>query len=228
MIQAYWREAGYSGEVVSNGGGPLNGCRTGPISVVYDATTNNGVPALVGFYAGKPGVEWHNKSVSEWFMPSLKVVTLFLPHRQKEDRREAILSCLRDCFGPWALKPTSYTEKIWSEEPFNGGCPVSFGVPGVAFTFHSLRQPHGRVHWCGTETSTHWAGYLSGAVQSGRRAACEVMRLHGKDMSSLAKLVSRLPYSDVSPPYSIPASSVLTPIVTVLAVATACIAVYFV
>lgn len=146
---------------------------------------------------------------------------------QKDERRAAILSGLKDCLGSWALKPTSYTEKIWAEEEYNGGCPTSFGVPGTAFTFHALREPCGRIYWCGTETSTHWAGYLSGAVQSGRRAACEVMKLRGKDMSALGKLVARLPSADQSPPYSVALSGVLTPIVTILAVAVAVIAVYY-
>ena len=125
------------------------------------------------------------------------------------------------------MNPTSYTEKIWSEEKYNGGCPVSFGVPGVAFTFSSLREPHGRIYWCGTETSTHWAGYLSGAVQSGRRAACEVMKLNGKDMTALENLAFRQPYADISPPYSLPFSGALTSIVTIAAVVIAVVAVYY-
>lgn len=133
---------------------------------------------------------------------------------------------LADCLGSWALKPTSYTEKVWAEENYNGGCPVSFGVPGIMFTFHALRKPHGRVHWCGTETATHWAGYLNGAVQAGRRAACEVMKICGNDVAKLEKLVNREPYDFNSPPYAI--SSALTPLVVVLAVALAFVAVYYV
>ncbi len=36
------------------------------------------------------------------------------------------------------------------------------------------RTPHGRVHWAGTETATHWTGYIEGAIRSGLRAADEV------------------------------------------------------
>lgn len=32
-----------------------------------------------------------------------------------------------------------------------------------------------RIHWGGTETATHWCGYMSGAVQSGQRVALEVL-----------------------------------------------------
>lgn len=145
---------------------------------------------------------------------------------QAEERRSGVLNGLAACLGPWALKPTSYTEKIWAEEDYNGGCPVSFGVPGVMFTFHALRNSHGRIHWCGTETATHWAGYLSGAVQSGRRAACELMKIRGHDVSKLEKLVKREPYDFQSPPYAI--SNVFTLIVTVLAVVLACVVVYYI
>ncbi|XP_046437398.1 probable flavin-containing monoamine oxidase A [Daphnia pulex] len=203
--KTYWREKGFSGEVVSNGGGPLLGCSTGPLSIVYDATNDKNIPALVGFIAGRPGVEWHRQTAAE--------------------RRSAVLNSLSDCFGPWALQPTSFTEKIWADEEYNGGCPVSFGVPGIMFTFGILRRPHGRIHWCGTETSTHWAGYLSGAVQSGRRAASEVMKLRGKNVIELEKLAFRKPYADQSPPYSLP--NLLTPVIVVFAIATAFIAVYF-
>jgi len=37
-----------------------------------------------------------------------------------------------------------------------------------------IRQPHGRIHWAGTETSTKWMGYIDGAIRSGERAAEEV------------------------------------------------------
>lgn len=142
-----------------------------------------------------------------------------------EERRGAVLSCLSDCLGKWALAPISYTEKVWSEEEYNGGCPVNFGVPGILFTFKSLLEPTGLVHWAGTETSTHWAGYLSGAVQSGRRAACEVMKIRGIDMSKLEALVQRNPYANNPVPYSLP--NVLTPIVAIAAIAVAVISVYF-
>ncbi|HKD63402.1 MAG TPA: FAD-dependent oxidoreductase [Candidatus Acidoferrales bacterium] len=37
-----------------------------------------------------------------------------------------------------------------------------------------IRQPHGRIHWAGTETATRWMGYIDGAIRSGDRAAAEV------------------------------------------------------
>ncbi len=111
---------------------------------------------------------------------------------QEKERKTAVLLSLTQCLGMWAAQPTSYTEKDWSEEDYVGGCPVSFGVPGIAFSFHALQQPHGRISWAGTETSNHWTGYLSGAVQSGRRAACEVLTSkESPNAGDLRRLVRR-------------------------------------
>ncbi|KAK3887892.1 hypothetical protein Pcinc_008042 [Petrolisthes cinctipes] len=155
--KAFWREKGYSGEIVSNGGGPLGdvgGVTCGPLSVCYDATTHSGTPAIVGFIAGRQGIEWHNKT--------------------KEEREQGVIKGLCTMLGEEARQYVTYIEKIWSDEPYVGGCPVGFGVPGVTYTLPHLRLPFLRLHFAGTETATEWTGYISGAVQSGERAALEV------------------------------------------------------
>ncbi len=49
-------------------------------------------------------------------------------------------------------------------------------TPGIMTTVGKvIRQPHGRIHWAGTETSTKWMGYIDGAIRSGERAAAEVL-----------------------------------------------------
>ena len=42
--------------------------------------------------------------------------------------------------------------------------------------FRALREPTGRIHYAGTETATHWSGYMDGAVEAGERAAREVSK----------------------------------------------------
>jgi monoamine oxidase len=39
----------------------------------------------------------------------------------------------------------------------------------------ALRVPVGNIHWAGSESATEWNGYMSGAIQSGFRAAGEVL-----------------------------------------------------
>ncbi|KAK3549539.1 hypothetical protein QTP86_003632 [Hemibagrus guttatus] len=45
-----------------------------------------------------------------------------------------------------------------------------------------------RIYWAGTETATRWCGYLSGAVQSGQRAALEVLADVSPDVLSESEL----------------------------------------
>jgi monoamine oxidase len=40
----------------------------------------------------------------------------------------------------------------------------------------ALREPCGRIHWAGTESSAVMCGWVDGAVRSGERAASEVMQ----------------------------------------------------
>ncbi|XP_042869530.1 probable flavin-containing monoamine oxidase A [Penaeus japonicus] len=156
--KAFWREKGFSGEVVSNGGNERlpKGVSCGPLSVCFDATTPGGTAAIVGFIAARQGVEWQGKT--------------------HEERKTAVLEGLAATLGSEGRDCVSYTEKIWAEEPYVGGCPVVFGVPGTMYAFPHLRLPHDRVHFAGTETSTEWTGFISGAIQSGQRAATEVLK----------------------------------------------------
>ena len=48
--ESFWIEDGFSGEVVSSGGpSESRACENGPVSIIYDATTKSGTPALVAF-----------------------------------------------------------------------------------------------------------------------------------------------------------------------------------
>ncbi|KAF5889194.1 putative flavin-containing monoamine oxidase A [Clarias magur] len=93
-----------------------------------------------------------------------------------EHRRDAVISSLVKYLGPEAASYIHYEEKDWAKEEYNGGCPVNVMLPGMLTYYHpGLRKPCGRIYWAGTETATRWCGYLSGAVQSGQRAALEVL-----------------------------------------------------
>jgi monoamine oxidase len=68
-------------------------------------------------------------------------------------------------------------EQDWSVERYSGGGMISHAPPGVLTSFGSaLRQPCGRIHWAGTESSAVMSGWVDGAVRSGERAAAEVMQ----------------------------------------------------
>ncbi|KAF8384535.1 hypothetical protein PRIPAC_73677, partial [Pristionchus pacificus] len=79
----------------------------------------------------------------------------------------------------------AYEEKNWKHEPYNGGCPVDHVTPGNMDAFVTIRDMHYGVHFAGTETAIAWMGYMSGAVESGKRAANEVLHALGVDHNYL-------------------------------------------
>ncbi|XP_055369450.1 probable flavin-containing monoamine oxidase A isoform X3 [Betta splendens] len=116
---AFWREKGFSGEVVAGSGTKC------PFSVTYDATSPGGSAALVGFIAGEQASEWSSKDAGE--------------------RRDAVLCSLVKYLGPEAASYIHYEEKDWAEEDYSGGCPVNVMAPGLLTYYHpSLRKPCGR------------------------------------------------------------------------------------
>ena len=146
--QAFWRDAGFSGEAVADGR---------PLSVAYDNTSADGTVAnLLGFIVGRPAREYGARPANE--------------------RKRAVLTQLARWFGDRALDPIEYIEKDWSAETFSGGCPVANFPPGIMCDLgRDFIAPLGALHWAGTETAAEWCGYMEGAVRAGERAADEVI-----------------------------------------------------
>lgn len=144
----FWREEGFSGEAVYT---------SGPVDVAFDNCSHDMArPALLVFSCGSKARR--------------------LGAMSPQDRRKDVVEALVQAFGAKAANPVDYIDKDWSDDPWTRGCPTGFMPPGVMTTFgRALREPVGRIHWAGTETSTRWAGYMEGAVESGERAAGEVL-----------------------------------------------------
>jgi len=93
------------------------------------------------------------------------------------ERRRTILAELVGRFGDKAASPVDYIEQCWTTERYSGGGMLSHAPPGVLTEFGpALREPCGRIHWAGTESSAVMCGWVDGAVRSGERAAFEVMQ----------------------------------------------------
>ena len=91
------------------------------------------------------------------------------------ERQRTVLAALAARFGPRAADPHEFIETAWWTEEWTLGCSMAHFPPGVLTQYGPLlREPFGRVHWAGTETSTMSHGAIDGAVRSGERAAAEI------------------------------------------------------
>jgi monoamine oxidase len=92
------------------------------------------------------------------------------------ERRSAVLAALASRWGPRAASPVEFIETPWWKEEWTRGCSMAHFPPGLLTSYGPLlREPFGRVHWAGTETSTTSHGAIDGAVRSGERAAAEIL-----------------------------------------------------
>jgi monoamine oxidase len=144
----FWREAGLSGQGVSD---------AGIARIPYDnSPPDGGVGVFFAFIGGKLHRQW---------------AALDVPTR----RARVLDDFVRFTGDERARTPLEFIEKDWTTETWTRGCPVGHLAPGVLSKHGAqLRAAHGRVHFAGTETADYWLGYMDGAVRAGERAAREV------------------------------------------------------
>ena len=149
----WWRDEGLSGRVVGD---------KGPIKVVFDNSPPSGKPGmLMGFIEGGDGRRLSNIDAGE--------------------RKRLALECFVRYFGEKAAKPMDYVEGNWPAEQWSRGCYGAILPAGTLISAGTaLRDPVGRIHWAGTETSEIFCGYIDGAVRSGERVATEVAAVLGQ------------------------------------------------
>ncbi|XP_032222930.1 probable flavin-containing monoamine oxidase A isoform X1 [Nematostella vectensis] len=153
---AFWREEGLSGEICHSSDSHC--CERQPVGFAIDGASSSGSPAIVGFVTSYAATRFTNKT--------------------EEEKKDIIINCLSKYIGTKALEPLDFVVRDWSSVEWNGGCPVDVMGPGAITNYGDcMRQPFERVYWAGTETSPVWKGYISGAVNAGRRAAKEVLEL---------------------------------------------------
>jgi monoamine oxidase len=146
--EPFWRADGLSGQSSAPGT---------PATLTLDACTDTGSPGI------------------------MCVITEGPPARQlgrldDAKRKAAVIGELVDRFGDKAGSPVGYHEQNWSLERYSGGGMISHAPTGVLTEFGpALREPCGRIHWAGSESSAVMCGWIDGAIRSGERAATEVM-----------------------------------------------------
>ncbi|CAK6449903.1 unnamed protein product [Pipistrellus nathusii] len=155
--EAFWRKKGYCGCMIIED-------EEAPISITLDDTKPDGsYPAIMGFILARKAIH--------------------LANLQKDQRKKIICELYSKVLGSEeALQPVHYEEKNWCEEQYSGGCYTAYFPPGIMTKYgRIIREPVDRVHFAGTETATHWSGYMEGAVEAGERAARSILNALGKE-----------------------------------------------
>lgn len=151
----FWRDAGRSGMVVDD---------TGPFAFMID----NGAPGshegtLVTFLSAESATEWGDARLG----PTASA-----------QRRQRFLEHVRLAFGADSPEPAAYVDRDWVSQAWVGGGYSGVMRPGGWTSCGpAMREPFGAVHWASTERARTWTGYIEGALESGERAASEVLAL---------------------------------------------------
>lgn len=91
-------------------------------------------------------------------------------HGPRDVRQAAVMAQLTALFGPKVQSEFV----AYAEHPMAG--PAGVLGPNILTTVGSaLRRPVGNIHWAASESAIDWCGYMDGAIQSGIRAATEVL-----------------------------------------------------
>ncbi|XP_006148928.2 amine oxidase [flavin-containing] A [Tupaia chinensis] len=154
--EAFWKKKDYCGCMIIED-------EEAPISITLDDTKPDGSrPAIMGFILARKADR--------------------LAKLQKEIRKKKICELYAKVLGSEeALHPVHYEEKNWCEEQYSGGCYTAYFPPGIMTQYgRVIRQSVGRIYFAGTETATHWSGYMEGAVEAGERGAREILNALGK------------------------------------------------
>jgi monoamine oxidase len=127
----------------------------GPVTLTFDSSPRDGGAGVLTCFVGGEDAR-------------------VFARRDPGERRAAVVRQVGELFGGPA--PADHAEQQWGLEP--GGAPTqNFGPGGWTAHGEKLRAPLGRIHFAGTETATHWPGYMEGALQSAERVVAELESL---------------------------------------------------
>eukprot|EP00731_Ephydatia_muelleri_P011321 Em0006g215a len=150
--KAWWRDKGFSGAAtVTDTGSRLVGQ-----TIDITPPDGSGAPCIMGFVLGKQARRWQTLSADEC--------------------QALVLQEYAEIFeSDEALNVKQFLYMDWLQDKFTGG---SGGIAhaGVLTSYGDAIGKHvGRLYFAGTETASDWSGYMDGAIQSGWRAAKEIL-----------------------------------------------------
>ncbi len=140
--EPFWRADGFSGQTAGPGSAA---------EVTIDASPASGTPGVIAsFTFGRVATKF------DALEPAV--------------RRKAVVDALTARLGPRAASPVDFIETAWWTEQYTRGCSMAHFPPGILTRYGPLlRQPMGRVHWAGTETSTTSHGAIDDVTRRDRR-----------------------------------------------------------
>ena len=92
-----------------------------------------------------------------------------------EQRRHNFTSTLAALFGPEALNASDVLFFDFNTVPTLGGGKSAYPPGAWSEVGRFLSEPHGRIHWAGTEYSTLGFGYMEGALRSSAATSQQVL-----------------------------------------------------
>lgn len=155
FARPFWQDSGYSGLVSDDSG-------------LFAFVIDNSVPGsdegvLTTFLSARDARRWADSQLGA--TASAQRQRFFTEH-------------IRKVFGADSPPPIAYFDRDWAAQAWIGGGYSGVMRPG-GWVAHgpTIREPVGRLHWASSERAEHWAGYIDGALESGERAAAEILAL---------------------------------------------------
>ncbi|RKT55749.1 flavin monoamine oxidase family protein [Saccharothrix australiensis] len=108
-------------------------------------------------------------------LPEGVVLVCFAPEHDRVDGddRAAVQRAVRE-FAPDAEVVATATHR-WVEDEWSRGTWTTFRAGQITRYERDLAVPEGLVHFAGAHTAHRWPGFIDGAIDSGRRAAAEIL-----------------------------------------------------
>lgn len=155
---------------------------------IYDKTfwrneKQNGISLKIGGYISGTfdnSLPESNKGIILAFVHANKAVEL-LTHNE-EERKSLVAKEMQSILGEEAANYSFIHEYTYMHNPWIKGAYAALFPPTILAQYGiALKEPFQDIHWAGSETAVDYMGYMEGAVQSGQRAADEIL----KTMSTL-------------------------------------------
>ena len=75
-----------------------------------------------------------------------------------------------------AKYPKKIYRKNWALDKFSGGCYFSIPeINSLSKNYQLLTKNKEDIYFVGTETASHWMGYMEGALESAERVVSQII-----------------------------------------------------